>query len=319
MKDRIFNVPGAWNLKKCTNRSCGLVWLDPVPLRDDILHVYRDYYTHSGERRAKPPSFLRRLAKFWDRSYISRKYGSRDYKRSLWRKFFGLYRVLHPIRRASLDFDAMYIEVLEGGRLLEVGCGAGDNLKALQGLGWKVEGVDFDPKAVENARRKGLKVRQGNLEEHNYPDNVFDAIVLSHLIEHLHDPFLLLKECKRILSPEGTLVVITPNVSSLGHKFFKDAWYPLEPPRHLYIFSLQTLSSLSSRAGFNKQNIFTTVRQANGVFTASWDINRSGRHIWGGAQPRTVKKLVKAMALIEWSCLAFFPFIGEEIVLVAKK
>ena len=46
LKDRLFGVPGKWNLKKCPNPDCGLIWLDPMPLEEDIGKAYIRYYTH---------------------------------------------------------------------------------------------------------------------------------------------------------------------------------------------------------------------------------------------------------------------------------
>src|SRR5262245_3389479 len=50
--DRTFNTPGAWTLKKCT--VCGLLWLDPLPLEEDISIAYQTYYTHNDY--VSPPS-----------------------------------------------------------------------------------------------------------------------------------------------------------------------------------------------------------------------------------------------------------------------
>jgi ubiquinone/menaquinone biosynthesis C-methylase UbiE len=223
------------------------------------------------------------------------------------------------MKKAALDFNAMYLPVKPRGRLLEVGSGGGDNLRALQNIGWVVEGVDFDPEAVETARRKGLHVRQGLLEEQQYPDEHFDAVTMSHLIEHVPDPLRLLLESRRVLSPGGRLVVVTPNVASIGHRLFSAAWLPLDPPRHLHLFSPRALSSLADRAGFQKRRVFTTIREAGNVFIASRNIKHSERYVWGSVQPRLLKKAAKGMAFMEWAYLVFSPLAGEELVLVAEK
>lgn len=277
LRDRIFNAPGKWNLKRCSNKQCGHIWLDPMPLKEDILVAYQDYHTPGSERSAKPPSLRRQLSRFWDRCYLLRKYGYGGLGTSFWVKLIGFYRSFQPVRSATLDFTAMYLRVVPGGRLLEIGCGGGDNLKAFQEMGWAVEGVDFDPKAVGSAREKGLLVRQGSMEEQNYLNDSFDAVILSHLIEHIHDPLHLLQECRRILKLGGKLVVVTPNVASLGHILFGESWLSLDPPRHLHLFSPHALSFMVSKAGFQNKKLFTTVRQANGVFMDSRDIKRSGR------------------------------------------
>jgi hypothetical protein len=46
LKDRIFSAPGKWNFLKCPNFECGLMWLDPMPLKEDIFRAYQNYFTH---------------------------------------------------------------------------------------------------------------------------------------------------------------------------------------------------------------------------------------------------------------------------------
>jgi len=46
VNDRLFDVPGQWNVRQCTNPDCGLLWLDPRPVEDDIGKLYRNYFTH---------------------------------------------------------------------------------------------------------------------------------------------------------------------------------------------------------------------------------------------------------------------------------
>src|SRR5438270_267680 len=45
--DRLFGAPGHWNFRQCANRDCGLIWLDPMPVTDDLAKAYAHYYTHA--------------------------------------------------------------------------------------------------------------------------------------------------------------------------------------------------------------------------------------------------------------------------------
>src|SRR5206468_4239492 len=137
----------------------------------------------------------------------------------------------------NFEFSVFYLPSMRDGRLLEIGVGSGQMLAAMRTHGWQVEGVDLDPAAVRNAQAKGLPVKLGTLEEQNYPDCSFDAIVMSHVIEHVPAPVSFLNECRRVLKPHGRLVLITPNSDSLGHRLYDRNWRGLEPPRHLHIFN----------------------------------------------------------------------------------
>jgi SAM-dependent methyltransferase len=90
------------------------------------------------------------------------------------------------------------------------------------------------------------------LEDQHYPDASFDAVTLNHVIEHVPDPIQTLRECARILKKDGRLVILTPNSSSLGHRVFKQDWRGLEPPRHLHLFSMQSMRRTLELAGFRK-------------------------------------------------------------------
>src|SRR5262249_14249516 len=154
---------------------------------------------------------------------------------------------------------AMHLRAPQNGaRVLDVGCGSGVLLARMQALGWQVEGIEVDPDGVNAARARGVQVRLGTLEQQKFIDNYFEAVHSAHVIEHVFDPLSLLRECYRILKPGGTLIVLTPNIASLGHKNFGYAWLNLDPPRHLVLFSVKTLGQAAKLAGFNIQRLDTT-------------------------------------------------------------
>jgi SAM-dependent methyltransferase len=132
----------------------------------------------------------------------------------------------------------------------------------MQSFGWQAEGLDVDPAAVETARRKGLKVRLGSLREQKFPDACFDAMVMSHVIEHVHHPLELLSEARRVLKPGRRIVIATPNAGSLGHRMLGARWPFLDPPRHLQLFTPRALEALVLAAGFTDVRTCTEIRTA---------------------------------------------------------
>src|SRR5437762_123817 len=72
LADFHFGAPGIWGLKKCPNKMCGLAWLDPFPLEEDIALAYRRYYTHGRDStEIRLPAKLRRLLYLWYRLFTS--------------------------------------------------------------------------------------------------------------------------------------------------------------------------------------------------------------------------------------------------------
>jgi 2-polyprenyl-3-methyl-5-hydroxy-6-metoxy-1,4-benzoquinol methylase len=189
----------------------------------------------------------------------------------------------------------------------------------MQDKGWHAVGVDLDPIAVKNAKSKGLVVHQGILADQKFKNDSFDAIVLSHVIEHVPDPLSLLKECERVLKAGGHLVLITPNNRSFCHQLFKSDWRSLEPPRHLYVFNLETLKQISRKAGFQNVKLETTIRDVNNTFIASRALQRYGFHVMGSKQKLIVRIIGRIFQLMEWVTLYFNSEIGEEIVLIGVK
>lgn len=315
LRDRLFGAPGKWNLKKCPNPKCGLVWLDPMPLKEDIIKAYENYFTHN---EAAKTAYSREYLMVKE-GFLAFRYGYNKDSVPNWKKLLGVLVYFHPGLKADFEASVMFVHAEPKGRLLDVGCGSGSLLQIFANTGWQVEGVDFDPAAVENAISKGLQVRCGSLGEQKYPDNHFDIITMSHLIEHVYDPLEQLRECHRILRPGGYLVLVTPNINALSHWRFKEACRLLEPPRHLHIFSPQALRLLAEKVGFQRLKLITTIRQAHNIYLSSRIIQRSGHYVFGSPRPWNLRIWSIGMQLTEWALLKFNSAAGTEITLIGYK
>jgi SAM-dependent methyltransferase len=207
------------------------------------------------------------------------------------------------------------------GRLLDVGCGNGQFLVKMRKLGWEVTGIEPDRQAVKIAREQfDLNIHKGTLEEGKFPGDIFDAVTIVHVIEHVWDPTSTLQECHRILKPSSRLVIITPNIESLGHRLFRKAWRGLEVPRHLYLFSPRTLRVCAERAGLQVLKLWTTARSARWMWAASRLIYQEGILPGGSPQRQSLWLRLEGLAfwIIEYE-LCRWKNVGEEIVLVATK
>jgi SAM-dependent methyltransferase len=115
--------------------------------------------------------------------------------------------------------EAVYVAVadeLDGGRVLEAGCGEGYGAALLAARAAGVESVvalDYDPVAVDHVRRRypRLAVVRGNLVALPFDDETYDTVVSLQTIEHLWDQDAFLAECRRVLCPGGRLILSTPN------------------------------------------------------------------------------------------------------------
>jgi SAM-dependent methyltransferase len=158
---------------------------------------------------------------------------------------------LLPKRRAYADRLVRHLQApADQGRLLDVGSGDGSFVAWMRTLGWEAEGLEPDPAAAERARTSGVPVTTASLEDVDLEPSSFDAITMSHVIEHLHDPPAALERCRLLLRPGGTLWLATPNLAGHGHAVFGRNWIGLDPPRHLVVFTRASLVGAVERAGF---------------------------------------------------------------------
>jgi len=136
------------------------------------------------------------------------------------------------------------------GRVLDVGCGAGDLLLALRDDGWSVHGVEPSPPGAEQAREKhGLDVVTGRFEQAALPDSSFDVIVFSGVLEHVHDPLGSLRRTHELLAPGGLVAILfLPMLDSPEARLFGPRWLALDLPRHLTHFEDTTFRLMAAKA-----------------------------------------------------------------------
>ncbi|HKG60890.1 MAG TPA: class I SAM-dependent methyltransferase [Pyrinomonadaceae bacterium] len=95
-------------------------------------------------------------------------------------------------------------------KILDVGCGTGANLKMLAAYG-KAEGVDISPQAVDFCHERGLSsVKLGAIEQLPYESDSFELVTALDVIEHLDDDVAGLREMRRVLRPQGRILVFVP-------------------------------------------------------------------------------------------------------------
>jgi SAM-dependent methyltransferase len=199
-------------------QSCGLVYQNPRPTQEEMGQYYPpeyESYTDSTSDRELP----------W---LLKKAYA------------YGISKRRRVVTRRK-----------KGGRILDVGCATGTFLLGMKELpGWEVAGVEISPHAANIARKHQLEVFTGTLEEAHLPSSSFDAVTLWDVLEHLHDPMEGLREIHRILKPGGILVLRVPNGSSWDAKWFGPTWAGWDAPRHLYVFTIDTLKKMMEAAGF---------------------------------------------------------------------
>ncbi len=317
LADPTFGVPGTWNLSRCP--ACGLVWLDPCPIPEEIGKLYQTYYTHA------PMGELNPILNVVKRGILAKAFGYRalHLRTSEWLAG-SILRWISPMREL-IGWSVKWLTAVPGGRLLDVGAGSGLYMDQMRALGWSVVGVEPDATAVAIAHERfGLTVHPGIVEDAladgTLARDSFDAIVLVHVIEHLYDPIGTLRACASLLKPGGRLVVVTPNTDSLGHRRYGGSWRGCEPSRHLHIFSPRTLAACVEQAGLRPMRTWTSASAARFLWPPSHLTYRTG-----SAPLETLLHLNRrlrlgsvAFQLLESLCCRFRA-VGEEVITIATK
>ena len=308
---------GSYRIVRCSSSSCRLLWLSPFPPEADLQRSYRSYYTHADSDHH---SWLRRFHDNILAVHATSRYGYRPHPSPPKRALLRMAAVLYPGGPQEMGRSVMYLRApTRSSLLVDVGCGNGEFLFRMMTLGWQVMGMDTDPSAVLQAQRKGVAARVGDLASCKLPDAYADAITMSHVIEHVSDPFSLLRECLRVLKPGGTLSLVTPNAASLAARIFGASWFALDVPRHLMLFRIATLRSTATAAGFAVETLTSSVTGARSVWTQSLRLRR--RHYLGPMGRSTLASFAGGLPfqLLERILVASGRELGEELILQARR
>jgi 2-polyprenyl-3-methyl-5-hydroxy-6-metoxy-1,4-benzoquinol methylase len=133
------------------------------------------------------------------------------------------------------------------GKLLDIGAGTGDFLALAKSNGWQTTGIEPSEKARLIAEKKGVGFSESLavLKDHS-----FDMITMWHVLEHVPDLENQIAELKRLLKPDGTIVIAVPNFNSYDANHYGKFWAAYDVPRHLWHFSKTAVKLL-----FEKQHI----------------------------------------------------------------
>lgn len=267
--------------------ACGALAAGRVPAAEELRSWYSNYYTHAPEPERR---------RIWS---------------ALWPT---------PRRRRELEgLRSYWTPPPSGGRLLDVGTGAGERLVRFAGAGWDVVGQDLDPEAGSLARRLGIRVHHRPVAELVGEEEPFDLIGLTHVLEHAPDQMELLGACAALLAPGGRICVISPNADALGRMLFGRWWFGLEQPRHLAIPTLESLARLTERLGLEERHTSTTAANAAVIMGGSLARPVEGRLPAG--RPRRGARFATALLgqALGRSAIVVDPRRGEEVVWVGAR
>ncbi|MDM8548998.1 class I SAM-dependent methyltransferase [Desulfobacterales bacterium HSG2] len=288
--DTRFGVEGFFNICQC--ESCGLIQLSPCPPADELKQLYETYYNFGGSKKG----LYTKLRKAFLESVF--------------------YRVW-----MAIDGDICFHSRRGQGRLLDIGCNEGQGLQIYKQNGFTAEGLELNERAASEAGKRGFRVFTDPLETF-HPEQLYDVVVLSHVLEHSVNPREMLTHAARILKPDGQIWISCPNIESWQRGTFGRYWINWHVPFHIVHFSPEVLIKLLKDAGFHIINM----RQET---PALWVTHTMISALFARYGLPT-RQLRSTFIIAPWMLIVrffFFPFLflgnkmgkGDCLVLIAEK
>jgi 2-polyprenyl-3-methyl-5-hydroxy-6-metoxy-1,4-benzoquinol methylase len=157
--------------------------------------------------------------------------------------------VYHVVRKISLKQKLKFINkcISDEKTLLDVGCGTGDFLQVAKQNKWKVSGIEPNAQARTIANNKTDNSVFEIDQLLKFQPASFNVITLWHVLEHLPNLEEHVQVFKKLLKPNGTLIIAVPNYKSYDAKYYKEFWAAYDVPRHLWHFNKKSISKLVSK------------------------------------------------------------------------
>ena len=217
--ENVFALNEDQDLVRC--RKCGLVFNNFQ--RTDFDSIYSNTYFDKDEQVISGGGF---------HNYSALEKGIQ--------KMYGFaYSFIKSKSRPDTDFT-----------VLDIGCSFGFFLTMFKNdQNFRVLGVELNKKAVEEAKKKGIKIYMIPFEE-MAEDEKFDYISFFELIEHTLYPAEVMKKINTLLLPGGYAILSTPDIDSISFKILKKKWPSIHPAVHNNYFDQSTIRFLSNISGF---------------------------------------------------------------------
>ncbi|OSZ78930.1 hypothetical protein CAP35_11980 [Chitinophagaceae bacterium IBVUCB1] len=232
---RYHSVENEFEYSECT--KCQHIFLSTYPKKEDVVKLY-------------PPTLMN--------------YGDIETSNSIG------YRV-----KNHLDFINIRNTIKKTGiqkiSALDIGCGTGlylDQLKKLNGhiAIETLEGMEISEHACQVAKGKGYTIHQCLLEDFQ-TDKKYNVIIMQQVIEHLHDLDASFKILSKLLSPDGILIIETPNMNCLDRAIFKKYWEGYHTPRHFNLFRKKSFGTWLGKYSFAIHEMKLKIKPVHWIYS----------------------------------------------------
>ena len=276
-------IAGEFNIQCC--EACGSEFVWPRPSIAELRQMYpATYYAYDQE-----------MGRFWQALYELRCRGEAK-------------RLLRLSTRRPL-------------RLFDVGAGDCRHFKAIDALGnFELSGVEMNEKMAAAGRLAGFDIAQGTFEEYDPSDRLasVDILTMNHVIEHVIDPHETAKKVYSLLAPHGVFYGRTPKLASIGHRIFGRFWGGYHYPRHLHLYTGESLTAMLRQCGFREVEIIEDLNLFPALSLQNFLVGKLGLPLkLKGGHSRIWTLLVALTAPLSY--FDYFSGRGDCMIFVARK
>lgn len=181
----------------------------------------------------------------------SGEYWLRENKVGVTKSLTGIVQSFNRARLAAM-IQPLTKRLSPGDRILEVGCGSGQLAVYLHQSGYDVDVTDVSQEILtEISDNYGIKGYCGDLQNIVFPPQPYQAVIFNNVLEHLHAPGENLLRAHQLLDQNGYVFIEVPNIDSIQFTLFRENWFPLQLPEHLFHFSPRSLQGIITELGFD--------------------------------------------------------------------
>jgi len=241
IKEMLFGTRDVFEYFQCN--VCGCLQIAEIP--DNIEKYYPEKYYSFSDFSSIANLKFNKLRYSLDIHVNNRPIVS--YVLKLVRKVFKPSKHLTWAVNANLTFES---------KILDVGCGHGKVLLKMNSGGFQ-NCLGLDPYIPEDlSYPNGVKVLKLDLPEFSQKTSEkFDLIMFNHSLEHMEDPSFMISTAKRMLEADGKILIRVPVADSFLWKHYKEDWFGIDAPRHLYLFTRKCMKILAEQSGLSIEQI----------------------------------------------------------------
>jgi SAM-dependent methyltransferase len=235
-REMMFGTREKFGYFECSKCKC--VQIEEIP--DNLSKYYpAKYNSFDPIKKTKDNIFKRLLKKTASKHYLE------DNKNPLGKFLLRKYgpSFLLKLKPTNAHFNSA---------ILDVGSGAGLRLISLARDGFNnIIGIDpFIEKDI--FYNNGVRIYKKDIFSFQ---GLFDVVMLNHSFEHMPNPEKVLKEVNRLIKPGAIALIRIPIADSYSWKKYGIDWFALDAPRHLHLFTPQSMQILANKTGFELVNI----------------------------------------------------------------